>query len=96
MNEELNKDLIYILECKFNVDVATNYDEIKSYIKDPKFPSRDVEFRNDLASTILNHSITPKIYEDLTDAELETQEEVDEFLINNIWQPLYDGEPIKV
>jgi hypothetical protein len=95
MSERQTSDLEYILENYFNIDIETNYESIGKYIKNPEFPGRDEKFKGQLARAILNNEITPEIYEDLTDAELETQEEVDKFLIDEIWKPIYGDEPIK-
>lgn len=69
---------------------------MKKFLTHPKFPNRAGEFKQELADAILNHKITPSHYKDLTNHELETQKEVDEFLKTEIWQPLYGDEPIKV
>lgn len=93
--EKVELNLSYILSAYFDVDVVTNYQSMKRFLQHPNFPNRNDGFRKELASAIIYHKITPKIYEDLTNHDLETQEEVNEFLINEIWKPLYGDEPIE-
>ena len=100
MSEELkkiiNNDTLYhFLECNFNVDVKTDYEYMKRYVLDKTFPDRNERFKRALSDAILNHKITPEIYEKITDAELETQEEIDSLLINDIWKVVYGVEPIE-
>lgn len=93
MNEP--KTLERVLETDFNVDVATDYESLKRFLRHPNFPEREKEFKQQLADAIVNRTLSPKEVTDLTDADYETQEEVNELLIKEIWQPLYDDEPIK-
>lgn len=90
-----NETLYHFLECNFNVDVVTDYEYMKRYVSDPNFPNRNEEFKKALADAILYHKITPETYERITDAELETQEEIDELLVNDIWKVIYGNEPIR-
>ncbi len=96
-NKENNQNLLErILENRFYAEAVEDYDSLKNFLTHPKFPNRAIEFKRELADAILNHKITPELYENLTNHELENQQEVDEFLKNEIWQPLYGNEPVKV
>jgi hypothetical protein len=97
VEENFSEPLVYFLECQFNVDVVPDYEEIKRIRTDSTFfPNVDRNaFRKNLIETIIENKLTPNIYEHLTNHELETQEEVNNFLINDIWKPLYGDEPIK-
>jgi hypothetical protein len=92
MNEQ--SILERILETRFNVDVAADYESLKRFLRHPNFSEREKEFRQELADAILNKTLSPEKVTDLTDADYETQEEVDELLIKEIWQPLYGNEPV--
>lgn len=85
-----------ILETRFNVDVPTNYESLKRFLQHPNFPGREKDFKHELADAILNKTFTPDRVTELTDADYETQEEVDQLLIKEIWEPLYGSEPIKI
>ena len=95
-NDRLNNELKIVLFNMFDVDVVPDYEGLKRYLRHKDFPNREKEFKKELANAIKNHTLTPNIYEDLTNHDLETQEEVDEFLKTEIWQPLYDDEPIEL
>lgn len=92
MNEQ--SILERILETRFNVDVATDYESLKKFLRHPSFLDRENEFKQELADAILNNTLSPEKMTDLTDADYETQEEVNDLLIKEIWQPLYGDEPI--
>lgn len=83
------------LESTFCVDGIVNWDSFKHSLYHPDFPNREYEFRQELANAILNDTISIKEFENLTDIDFETQEEVNEFLKTEIWKPLYGNEPIK-
>lgn len=88
--------MVYFLECQFNVDVATDYRELKRIRTDSTFfpsVSRD-DFKQNLRDVILEKRLTPEIHEYLTGYEIETQDEVDEFLKAEIWQPIYGDERV--
>lgn len=96
MSEAAKSELEKMLFNRFDVDVVPEYENLKSYLKNPDFPERENNFKHELADAILNHKLTPETYGKLTNHELETQEEVDEFLKTEIWQPLYGNEPIEL
>ena len=94
MIETNTKLLEQILESRFYAEAVENYDSLKKFLGHPNFPDREREFKKQLATAILQSAVSPKRYEKLTNHELETQEEVNELLKIEIWQPLYGDEPI--
>ena len=96
MNEVTKSELEKVLFNRFDVDVVPDYDDLKNYLNNPEFPERGENFKHELADAVLNNKLTPERYEKLTNHESETQEEVNRFLISEIWQPLYGDEPIQV
>lgn len=87
--------LEYVLGLYFHVEHGLGIDDAKKYINNPNVSERKSEFKKQLRVAILNNSVTPKLFERITSEELDTQEEVNSFLINEIWKPLYGDEPIK-
>lgn len=94
MNQSSSQLLEQILETRFYAEAVEDYDSLKKFLRHPNFPNREMEFKQQLVKAILKSTISPERYEKLTGHELETQEEVDEFLRTEIWQPLYGDEPI--
>lgn len=82
------------LESTFCVDGIVNWNSLKESLHHPNFPNREKEFKQELATAILSNTISVKEFEELTDIDFETQEEVTEFLKTEIWQPLYGDESI--
>ncbi len=82
------------LETTFCVDGLVNWEMIKQSLRHPDFPNREKEFKKELVDAIKNQTINLKEFEKLTGIDYEMQDEVDEFLINEIWKPLYGDEPI--
>lgn len=94
VNGELLK---YILETHCHVEYFTDdWESVKRFLNHPNFPDRNNQFKKQLADAITNSLISPADLEKLTAEEFETQEEVDKFLTNEIWQPLYGNELVKV
>lgn len=91
MNETI---LDNVLSLYFHVNHNFDIDDVKRYLNNTNAPNRRIDFKNELAQSILNQSINPQKFEKLTGDDYETQEEVDEFLKTEIWQPLYGDEPI--
>lgn len=88
--------LKHILETYCHVEYFTDdWESVKRFLNHPNFPDRNAEFKKELAQAIIEHTISTKEFEKLTAEEYETQEEVDSFLIREVWQPLYGDEPIK-
>lgn len=83
-----------LLETTFSMGVETDWDDLKRFLKDPNFPDREKTFKNELADAITDHKISPEEFEDLTAIDQDEQEDVDEFLIEEIWKPLYGDEII--
>jgi hypothetical protein len=96
-NMNILSDLLTdVFETYFGADYFINdWERLREFLNHPNFPSRAAEFKRDLANAMKNKEITPKVLEHLTDIDYEAQEEVDEFLINEIWKPLYGDEPVK-
>ncbi|MDE2400004.1 MAG: hypothetical protein KGL67_03315 [Patescibacteria group bacterium] len=85
-----------ILKTEFKQGLGPNWNGIKQYLNYPKFPSRAKNFKLELADAILNHSISREEFELLTAVDQDTQADVDQFLIEEIWKPLYGDEPISI
>ena len=83
-----------VLENRFYAGAVYDYEDLSKFIKHSSFPDRAKEFKRELADAISNHTISIQEFEDLTQIDYESQEEVDEFLKTEIWQPLYGDEPI--
>lgn len=96
MQEKNETVLDYVLGLYFHVNHGFGIDDVKNYLDNPKVSDRSQLFKKELAQAIVNHSIGTKEFERLTADDYETQEEVDEFLKTEIWQPLYGDEPIEV
>jgi hypothetical protein len=95
MDNSNNKLLEHILETRFYAEAVENYDSLTKYLRHPNFPNREKEFRQQITEAITKSTISPERYEKLTGHELETQKEVNEFLLNEIWKPLYSSEALK-
>jgi len=95
MQEKNGTVLEYVLGLYFHVNHGFGVEDVKNYLDNPKVSDRSQLFKKELAQAIVNHSISPKEFERLTAVDYETQEEVDEFLKTEIWQPIYGNEPIK-
>ena len=95
MNQANPELLEHILKTRFYAEAVENYDSLKRFLQHIDFPDREAELKQQLAEAISRSTINPKRYEKLTGHELETQEEINEFLKTDIWQPLYGDEPIQ-
>jgi hypothetical protein len=93
MDEE--SSLRRILKTEFKQGLGPNYDGIRSYLDHPNFPNRGRRFKQELADAILNHKVTPEEFEKLTDVDQDSQEDVDQFLKVELWDPLYPNEPVR-
>jgi hypothetical protein len=87
--------LKYILEAYFTAGVESDYDEINGYLNNSNFPARARAFKKELADAILNHTITPEEFETVTAVDQDSQEDVDTFLKTQLWDPLYNNEPVR-
>ena len=94
MNDE--SPLRRILKTHFKQGLGPNWDGMKQYLNHPEFPNRARTFKRELADAILNHSISPDEFEKITDVDQDSQEDVDNFLTTEIWDPLYENEPVRV
>lgn len=69
---------------------------IRSYLNRLSLPRHNERFRQELAEAILNHTITPEKYAQLTDDDsVEEPEEVEREL-RLLWQYIYGEEPVAV
>jgi hypothetical protein len=93
MNEQ--SILKELLETTFSMGVETDWEDLRRYLKDPSFPDRESSFKAELADAISNHTISPEEFEKLTAIDQDEQEDVDAFLTDEIWKPLYGDEPIR-
>lgn len=66
---------------------------MRDFLNHPRFPGRNEQFKQELAESILYHTISPKEYERLTDAAYDEQESIDREL-RELWQHLYGDEPV--
>ena len=71
-------------------------DDLYRFLNHPNFPNRAREFKEELADAILNHQITPQEFQRLTSTDQDSQEDVDQFLIEEIWNELYGNEPVRM
>lgn len=85
-----------VLESFFCQGVEFTYDELSAYLNNPEFPGRARKFKRELAEAIVNHTISPEEFESLTAVDQDSQEDVDEFLTTDIWDPLYQNEPVRL
>lgn len=76
--------------------VATDLESLERFLRDPNFPDREKTFKTELADSIINHRIDPEEFENLTSIDQDEQEDVDAFLTDEIWKPLYGDEPIRL
>ncbi len=95
MKEKNTSILEYVLGLYFHVEHGLGIDDVKKYLNNPNVSDRNQVFKAELVNSLLKQPITPQEFEKLTAEELETQEEVNEFLKNEIWKPLYGNEPVK-
>jgi hypothetical protein len=84
-----------VLESYFTAGVEADYDEIRQYLNNPDFPARARNFKSELADAILNHKVTPEEFEEVTAVDQDSQSDVDRFLTTEIWNPLYNNEPVR-
>lgn len=98
MNEEIKEESILerILQTRFTQGVDTDWDGIDRFLNHPEFPTRARDFRRELADAILNHTITPEDFLALTAIDKESQEDVDAFLREEIWDQMYENEPVRM
>ena len=85
-----------VLESYFCQGVEMSYDELNQFLNNRAFPDRARTFKRELADAILNHTISPDEFQDLTAVDQDSQEDVDKFLTTEIWDPLYDNEPVRM
>lgn len=90
----ISKTFDKTLRLYFHVEVTQDIDELNSFLNSKNFPKRNEEFRKELLQKINNSEVSVNEFEKLTGIDYESQEEVNEFLIDEIWKPLYGDEPI--
>ncbi len=96
MVTEIKKDLLNtIIENRFYAGAVYDYENLMKFLLHQDFPNRNSEFKKELLEAIQSSNISIDKFENLTGIDYETQKEVNEFLTNEIWKPLYGDEPIK-
>ena len=81
-----------ILETRFTQGCGSDWVSLRAFLEHPKFPGRAKEFKQQLADAIVNHGISPAEFEELTSIDQDEQADVDQFLLEELWENLYDGE----
>jgi hypothetical protein len=74
---------------------AFDVKQLSEDLRENRIPPEEAKlFREQLAEAILNHTLTPKAYKDITgDNEYNSPEELEAWL-RDLWQELYPDEPI--
>lgn len=74
---------------------AFDVKELSDNLRENRIPEEEAKlFREQLAEAILNHTLTPKFYKDITgDNEYNSPEELEAWL-RELWQELYPDAPI--
>ncbi|MDM7920751.1 MAG: hypothetical protein QUS14_00510 [Pyrinomonadaceae bacterium] len=85
-----------ILQTRFSQGVETDWDGLDRFLNHPEFPTRARDFRRELADAILNHTISPEEFEELTAIDRESQDDVDSFLREEVWEQMYENEPVRI
>lgn len=96
ITESKQKLLNKIIENRFYAGAVYDYENLAKFLSHADFPDREKEFKKELSDAIQKSKISIKEFENLTGIDYESQKEVDEFLRKEIWQPLFDNEPIKM
>ena len=96
MAEKIESILEYVLGLYFHVNHGLDVEDAAKYVNNPNASFRKDQFKHELANAITNHLLSPQVFERITGDEYETQEEVDEFLKREIWQPIYGDESITI
>lgn len=79
-----------LLQTHFRQGLGASADELRAYVGED-----DDAFRAELARAIRGSEITPAELERLTDVDQDAQEDVDRFLLEQIWEPLYGDAPVR-
>ena len=91
-NTTLSDPLARILETYCNVN-AISVDRLKINLKSSIKPVIAKSFKEQFSNAILQSSITPEIYEELTGEDFDTQEDLTNWL-RELWSEIFDDEPI--
>lgn len=95
MKQNQESIMEYVLGLFFHVNHGLEINDVKKYLSNTNALHRNQEFKKEIAEAIINEALSPQQFEKLTGEEFETQKELSQFLINDIWKPLYGDEPIK-
>ena len=89
--------LAHVLKTYCNVNYFTSdwHERVKRMLNNPNFPDKAAQFRKELAEAIVHHTITPKQYEELTDEEFDTPEDLEKWL-REVWRDFYADESISL
>ena len=79
--------------CNFDAFTSEFPDNMKAYLNDTRHPERATEFKRQLASAILFHTVSPAQYEALTLEDFDTPEDLEKWL-RELWIYLYGDEPV--
>ena len=91
-NNTLPNALVHYLKTYCNVN-APLIDDLRKIIRKEKSPERSKEFRFQLADAIVLQNISLSQYENLTDEDFDTQEDLTNWL-RELWSEIFDDEPI--
>jgi hypothetical protein len=81
-----------LLKTRFSAGVATDWEGLERFLDHPRFPNRRAELREELSRAIREHLISPAELERLTSIDQDEQADVDRFLIDELWVPLFGPE----
>jgi hypothetical protein len=84
-----------VLAGHFTAGVATDFDDLTRFLRPPRFPGREEALRLALAEAIVHHRLTRKDFEALTAIDWDTQADVDRFLLEELWEPLFPGQSVQ-
>jgi len=66
--------------------------KLVAQLNNPGDPTRALQFRHQLAESILHETITPKQYENLTGEDFDSQADLQVWL-RKLWEELYGDQP---
>lgn len=95
MKEKISDSMLYVLGTVYHIEGTHDWKGVQKYLNHPNFPERDIQFKEELANSILNETITPEDYSRLTDDEsVESETDVKREL-TLLWKYIYNNEPVK-
>jgi hypothetical protein len=85
-------ELDYVLGNYFLIE-ALSEEGARKYLDNPKYPARKVQFKAELADAIKNRTITREGLYKLTGDLVDSEDDVQDFLVNEVWKEIFPGEP---